>query len=134
MVSPSNNVLIFGGAGAVGRAAALAASKRGARVWLAMRDPSKTIPYLSTADEKTAGFQRIQADLLDPSSLKAAVTKSGVSIAFVYTIHSAKDSMKSAFEALKDAGITDVVLLSSYTVRPSARWRKTWTLFRASML
>lgn len=120
MSSSSNNVIVFGAGGAVGRAAAISAAENGAKVWLAMRDPSKTIPYLSAADKKSAGFERIKADLLDPSSLKAAVTKSRASTAFVYMMASAKDSMKSAFETLKDSGITDVVLLSSYTVTPSA--------------
>ncbi|KAF2689034.1 NAD(P)-binding protein [Lentithecium fluviatile CBS 122367] len=124
MSSPPNNVLVFGAAGAVGRAAAVSASKRGAKVWLAMRDTSKSIPALRETDEKEAGFVRIQADLTDPSSLKAAVSKSGATIAFVYTIHQRPDHMKSAFEVLRDSGITNIILLSSFSVRPSAEEAK----------
>lgn len=120
MSASANNVLVFGAAGGVGRAAATSASKRGAKVWLAMRDPQKTIPGLSKAEEEEAGFERIQADLSDPSSLKAAVAASKATTAFVYTIMTTADSMKTTFATLKESGITTVILLSSFSVRPSA--------------
>ena len=41
-----DNVIIFGPTGAVGTAAAREAGKRGAKVWLAMRDTNKKIPGL----------------------------------------------------------------------------------------
>ncbi|KAF2714955.1 NAD(P)-binding protein [Pleomassaria siparia CBS 279.74] len=110
------NVLVFGPTGDVGRAAAIAAAKHGAKVWLAMRDPSKTIKGLPESDD----FPRVQADLQDPASLQTAVKKSGATAAFVYVIHASTDSMKASFEALKDAGIKYVVLLSSYSVQGDA--------------
>ena len=120
-MSPTpDNVLVFGGAGAVGRNAAISASKHGAKVYLAMRDLQKPIPSLSKADEEKARFERVQADLSNPSSLKAAVATSKATIAFVYAITEAQDAMKSAFEALKEAGITTIILLSSFSVKPSA--------------
>lgn len=115
-MSNSNNVLIFGATGAVGSAAALSASSHGAKVWLAMRDTSKPIPSLpSTA--QSSNFQRLQADLLDPSSVTAAVKQSNAKAAFVYMIHSSSDSMLASFTALKEAGVEFVVFLSSYSVQ-----------------
>jgi uncharacterized protein YbjT (DUF2867 family) len=119
MSNSTNTVLVFGAAGGVGRAAAMSASKRGAKVWLAMRNTSKPIPGQSEADEKEAGFERVQADLKDLSSLKTAVEKSGATIAFVYCIPDSEDYMRSAFDTLKESGITDVVLLSSFLVSPT---------------
>lgn len=120
MSASSKSVLIFGAAGGVGRAAALATSRNGAKVWLAMRDTNKPIPGLTPALEEEAGFTRVQADLASPLSLTAVVAKSGATSAFVYTLHFSEDYMQSAFKALKDAGITYIVLLSSYGVQPSA--------------
>jgi uncharacterized protein YbjT (DUF2867 family) len=116
----SSPILIFGAAGGIGHFAALASAKQGAKVYLAMRDTKKPIPGLTTAEEENLGFTRVQADLLDPSSIKTAVTTSGATTAFVYTLFTAPDHMASTFAALKDAGITTLVLLSSYGVRPSA--------------
>jgi uncharacterized protein YbjT (DUF2867 family) len=126
MSTAPTNVLVFGGAGAVGRAAATSASQRGAKVWLAMRDPKKTIPGLSKSDEEKQGFERIKADLSDPTSLKSAVATSQAKIAFVYAIVTAEDAMKSAFETLRDSGITTIVILSSFTVHPSAEAAKNY--------
>lgn len=53
----------------------------------------------------------------EPSTLTTAVKKSGATAAFLYTIWDSPDSMKSAFEALKEAGIVYLVLLSSSAVR-----------------
>ena len=115
----TGSVIIFGATGAVGRAAALAASKNGAsKVWLATRDTNKTIPGL---DESSGNFTRIQADLTNPESLTSAVQQSGATFAFVYTIMESPDNMKAAFQALKAAGITYAVLLSSISVVGPAR-------------
>ncbi|CAI6305611.1 unnamed protein product [Periconia digitata] len=109
-------VLIFGPTGNVGCTAAITANSRGAKVWLAMRDPSKTIKDLDTDSD----YSRVQADLSNPSSLESAVKQSGAKAAFVYVVHDIEDHMKASFTALKDAGITYIVLLSSYGVRGPA--------------
>lgn len=114
MASKNNNVLIFGPTGAVGGAAALEAAARGATLWLAMRNPSKSIPGLSSS---TSSYHRIQADLSNPDTLSAAVEESGAKSAFVYAIFDSSDGMLASFTALKDAGIEYVVLLSSYSVQ-----------------
>ncbi|KAF2268166.1 NAD(P)-binding protein [Lojkania enalia] len=119
-MADQKNVLVFGPTGQVGSAAALEAGKRGAKVWLAMRDPSKTIKGISKADEVKYGFERIKADLSDPSSLTEAVALSGAKTAFVYVLHDAQDAMKASFQALEAAGITYIALLSSYSVRGAA--------------
>jgi uncharacterized protein YbjT (DUF2867 family) len=116
MASP--NVLVFGPTGGIGRVAALEAHKRGAHVWLAMRDTSKAIPGIEEGKE---GFTRIQADLTKPETLDDAVKKSGATSAFVYTVFETDDRMKASFEALKSAGITYVIIISSYTVLGSAK-------------
>ncbi|KAF2202015.1 NAD(P)-binding protein [Delitschia confertaspora ATCC 74209] len=120
---PKSNekVIIFGPTGAVGRAAAFAASNAGAKVYLAMRDPSKAIPGLNQNDEQTAGLTRLRADLTDPTSLKQAIAESGATRAYVYTIFNSIDSMRSSFDALKEAGVKFVVLLSSHSVKGYAR-------------
>ncbi|KAH7138825.1 hypothetical protein B0J11DRAFT_501020 [Dendryphion nanum] len=117
MSNSPTNVLIFGPSGQVARFAALESSTRGAKVWLAMRDTSKKIDGLSD----DAKFSRVQADLLNPDSIKDAVAKSGAKIAFVYVIWQSKDYMRTSFKALKEAGITYAVLLSSYGVQGSPR-------------
>jgi uncharacterized protein YbjT (DUF2867 family) len=116
----SSPILIFGAAGGIGHFAALASAKKGAKVYLAMRDTKKPIPGLPTTEGENLGFKRVQADLLDPASIKSAVTTSGAKTAFVYTLMTAQDHMASTFAALKESGITMLVLLSSYGVRPSA--------------
>lgn len=118
MSSRSTNVLVFGATGGVGSAAAIQAHKQGAHVWLAMRDTSKTIRGLDADSER---YTRVQADLSAPDSLKSAVEQSGATTAFVYVIHTSSDHMRSAFEALKAAGLKYVVLLSTYTITGSAR-------------
>lgn len=136
------NVLVFGASGAVGSAAAIEARKRGAKVWLALRDINKTVQSLEV-EEKKGGYERVQADrkcsrvsrdlcihlvpeltygplVSDPATVAAAVKNSGATAAFVYTLWGSPDSMKSTFEALKEAGITYLVLLSSYSVKVPA--------------
>lgn len=117
MAESKKNVIVFGPTGGVGRVAAIEAHKRGANVWLAMRDTSKVIEGL---EEGNGGFSRIQADLSQPSSLKAAVEKSGATAAFVYTMQESEDHMKASFESLKAAGITYIVIISSFSVQGAA--------------
>ncbi|KAF1936422.1 NAD(P)-binding protein [Clathrospora elynae] len=109
----SNNVLVFGPTGAVGCAAAIEAHRRGASVWLAMRDPKKEIKGLKEEGEL---YNRVPADLSKPDTLKHAVQQSSATSAFVYTIFDSADNMRSSFAALKEAGITHIVLLSSASV------------------
>jgi uncharacterized protein YbjT (DUF2867 family) len=118
--SNTNNVLVFGPTGGVARAAALEAGRRGAKVWLAMRDTSKAIHDLSPEEETKLGFKRVQADLSEPSTIKQAVETSGANAAFVYMIFGV-ESMRPAFEALKDAGVSYIVLLSSQSVQGNIR-------------
>lgn len=117
MAASIKNVLVFGPTGGIGHIAAIEAHKRGAKVWLAMRDTSKTIQGLEEGKE---GFSRVQADLSQPASLKNAVQQSGATAAFVYTIHDSEDNMKASFEALIAAGITYIVIISSYSVKGPA--------------
>jgi uncharacterized protein YbjT (DUF2867 family) len=117
MTGTNKNVLVFGPTGGIGRIAALEAHKRGAHVWLAMRDTSKTIPGIAEGAE---GFTRVSADLSKPETLEDAVKKAGASSAFVYTMFESPDRMKASFEALKSAGITYIVIISSYSVQGSA--------------
>jgi NAD(P)-dependent dehydrogenase (short-subunit alcohol dehydrogenase family) len=70
-------VIVFGPTGAVGRAVAIEASKRGAKVWLAMRTTDKAINGINREDEERGAFQRVQADLFDPESVVKAVKESG---------------------------------------------------------
>ncbi|KAF2734047.1 NAD(P)-binding protein [Polyplosphaeria fusca] len=116
----STNVLVFGATGAVGSATAIEAHNRGAHVHLALRDTSKPLHKLSASDEKAGNYTRIAADLSDASSVTAAVKQSSATAAFVYTMHMAPDAMASTFAALKDAGVTYVVLLSSFSVAEPA--------------
>ena len=81
-----------------------------------MRDTSKVIPGLRKEDEESGRYHRIQADLTKEDTLRAAVENSGATRAFVYHAGRSSDHMKSCFAALKTAGITFVVFLSSYSV------------------
>jgi uncharacterized protein YbjT (DUF2867 family) len=71
------NTIIFGATGDVGSAVARTAHERGAKVFPATRSLSKPIPRLTSAQEQAGGFERVQADLLDADSVRAAVTKTG---------------------------------------------------------
>lgn len=105
------SVIIFGATGGVGSAAALKAYQEGAKVTLAMRDPSKKIPSLSgiSAD-------RVQADLTRPETIQSAVRRSGAQSSFIYAVPGAPDDMRPTIVALKEAGVEFVVLLSSFSV------------------
>jgi uncharacterized protein YbjT (DUF2867 family) len=118
MAFSNQPVLVFGPTGAVGCSAAVEARRRGAHVYLAMRDTSKSIRGLGDESE---GYTRIQADLADPDSLTNAVKQSGAESAFVYTLHGSPDYMVASFKALASAGIIYVVLLSSVSVKGLAR-------------
>jgi uncharacterized protein YbjT (DUF2867 family) len=115
-MSPQDPVLAFGPTGACGSAAAIEAHRRGAKVYLAMRDPKKELKGIQEkGNEET--YIRVQADLSKPETLKQAVEKSGAKTAFVYCVFESQDSMRSSFDALKEAGVTYVVLLSSFKVQ-----------------
>jgi uncharacterized protein YbjT (DUF2867 family) len=116
MSSNNKHVLVFGPTGGVGCAAATEAHRRGAHVWLAMRDTNKLISGL----KEDSNYTRVQADLSKPDTLKHAVDQSGATSAFVYCLLESPDNMRSAFSALKDAGITYIVLLSSFSVQGSS--------------
>jgi len=113
----SHKVIVFGPTGAVGSAAARTAGELGAKVFLAMRDTGKSIPGLSAEQEKQGGFERVQADLTKPDTVRDAVHKSGAKYAFIYLAHGSSDHMKATIEALKAAGIELPVFLSSFTSR-----------------
>lgn len=110
------SVIVFGPTGQVGSVAARTAAEHGARVWLAMRDTSKSIPGLTKDTEDTGGFNRIQADLQEPETVSQAIKTSGAKRAFIYLVHGASDHLKGAITAMKAAGIESVVFLSSFTI------------------
>jgi NAD(P)-dependent dehydrogenase (short-subunit alcohol dehydrogenase family) len=125
IMDPSNQpILVFGPTGAVGNAAAIESHKRGAHVYLAMRNTTKEIKHLSASDLSSPRYTKIQADLNQPATLKQSVHESGATTAFIYTILSCKDNMRATFSALKDSGIEHVVLLSSYAVKGPAEDEK----------
>ncbi|KAF5556445.1 hypothetical protein FPHYL_7946 [Fusarium phyllophilum] len=112
----SVKAIIFGATGAVGRAAALEAQYHGAQVTLAMRNTKKLIPGFTPDLEKKLGFTRVQADLSDPKSIERAVSESGATAAFSYILFEAEDGLLETYNAMKRAGITHVVLLSSFSL------------------
>ncbi|KAK3367996.1 hypothetical protein B0H63DRAFT_490125 [Podospora didyma] len=114
-------ILIFGPTGNVGSWVARTAQAQGAKVYFAMRDTTKTIPSISPEEEKKGGYERVQADLSQPETLHKAVKSTGATRAFIYLIHSSTDGMRSAITALKEAGITFIVFLSSYAVQEEKR-------------
>ena len=121
-----SNVIVFGAAGAVASAAAIQAKTRGANVWLSVRQAELELLDQIHLLEESNGYHRVVADLTDPPSVTAAVKKSGASAAFLYTVFASQKSMKPTFEALQAAGITYVVLLSSYAVKdPLSSMEKT---------
>lgn len=117
------NVIVFGPTGAVGGAAAPEASKRGAKVWLAMRDTNKAISGITSEQERDGNFVRVKADLTDPETVKQVVQSSGAKAAYVYIVL-APGGIKGALIAMKEAGIEYVVLLSSFTVKKDADIRE----------
>ncbi|KAJ2980068.1 hypothetical protein NQ176_g2862 [Zarea fungicola] len=90
-------VIVFGPTGSVGSVVAATAGGLGAKV--------------------DAGFQRLQADLADAASVKAAVRTTGATRAFVYLNWDSSDHMRATFTALKACGIEFVVFLSSFTIQ-----------------
>lgn len=114
-------VIVFGPTGSVASIAATTAHENGAKVVLAMRDPKKTIPGLSQEQERDGGYERVQADLHNPDSVAAAVKTTGATRAFIYLAFGSPDHMKSTLQALKSAGITFVVFLSSFTIAGEPR-------------
>lgn len=114
-----DNVIVFGPTGTVGGITALEAGKRGAKVWLAMRDPSKTIGEIPSDVENTGKFTRVQADLTDPASVNKIARESGAKAAYIYLVHGA--DIRPSLQALRDAGVEYVVFLSSVTVMGDIR-------------
>lgn len=112
-----DNVIIFGPTGDVGGAAALEASKRNATVWLAMRQITKPIAIIPPDLEHSSKFRRVEADLTNPESVKAAIKQSNARAAFVYLMFG-MPSMESTFLAMKDAGIEHIVFLSTFSIHP----------------
>jgi uncharacterized protein YbjT (DUF2867 family) len=114
---PSRKVIVFGPTGAVGSAAARTAHELGANVVLAMRDTNKPIPGLDAEAVQQGNFEKVQADLTKPDTVRDAVSKTGAKYAFIYLAHGSPDHMKATIEALKVAGIDLVVFLSSFTIQ-----------------
>ncbi|TLD09812.1 hypothetical protein PspLS_11609 [Pyricularia sp. CBS 133598] len=102
--------IVFGPTGNIGSVAAETAHKLGAEVSLAMRDTSKPILGLNAA----GNLQRVQADLTDSASVRAAVDKTGAKHAFIYLAHGGEPGMRSTVEALKAGGVEFVVFVSSF--------------------
>ncbi|KAJ7056702.1 hypothetical protein C8F01DRAFT_1211361 [Mycena amicta] len=112
-----DNIIVFGPTGTVGGLVALEAHKRGAKVWLAMRNTSKTIPEIPSDIEKSGNFVRVQADLSDPLSVGSAIKESGAKAAYLYLVHGSPDFSRASLQAMRDAGVEYIVLLSGYTVQ-----------------
>lgn len=111
-----DKVIVFGPTGNIGSVVAQTASKKGAVVFLAMRDLKKRIPGLTKESEQSGNYQRVQADLNNADSIRSAVEESGAKAAFLYLAHGSPDNMLTTFQALKDGGIKNVVFLSSFSV------------------
>ncbi|KAJ5125653.1 hypothetical protein N7448_004971 [Penicillium atrosanguineum] len=105
-------VIVFGATGSVGSAAALKAFQEGAKVTLAMRDPSKPIPRLDGIS-----VEKVQADLTQPDTVFNAARQSDAKTAFIYAVWGTTDGMRSTLEALKKGGVESVVFLSSFAVK-----------------
>ena len=52
-------VIVFGPTGNIASVAARTAQQHGAKVWLAMRDPSKAIPGLTAEAEQAGNYSRV---------------------------------------------------------------------------
>lgn len=109
------NTMIFGPTGGVASYALQYAASKGAQVTLAMRDPSKSIPNLTSSQESNGSFKRVKADLTDAESVKEAAK--GAHSAFIYLVPGPHGTPRSSIQALKDAGVKHVVFLSSYSVQ-----------------
>jgi len=114
--------IIFGATGRVGSAVARVALQSGTKIVLALRDPRKPVPGLSSDQERDAGVVRVQADLSDPASVAKAVRETGATRAFIYTLlGQSQDFMRATVTALKGAGIEFVVILGSGGVQGDIR-------------
>ena len=114
-------VIVFGPTGNVGSIAARVAQQHGAKVFLAMRNLEKSIPGLSASEEAKGGFERVEADLLQPKSVLAAVKQTKATTAFMYLAWAATDHMRATLQASKEGGITFIVFLSSFTIKGDLR-------------
>ncbi|KAL5002503.1 hypothetical protein BDV10DRAFT_102914 [Aspergillus recurvatus] len=115
-------VIVFGATGDVGSAAARTAHSYGAKVFLALRDISKPVPGLTATEERSAGYERVQADLIQSDSVRTAVSKTGATHAFIYAaLGDSSDYLFSTAEALRAGGVELVVLLSSFAVQDDIR-------------
>lgn len=117
----TTKIIVFGASGRVGSATARAVQQNGAKTFLALRNLQKPILGLSGEEEQEAGFERVEADLTDPESVQAAVTRTGAKRAFLYAVRGSPDHMRSTITALKSAGIEFVVFLSSFAIRGDTR-------------
>lgn len=117
-----DNVIVFGPTGTIGGITALEASKRGAKVWLAMRDPSKSIEEIPSDIEKSGDFTRVQADLTDPTSVTKAAQESGAKAAYIYLVHGA--DLRPSLQELRDADVEYIVFLSSFSLESSGELRQ----------
>lgn len=109
-----DDVLVFGPTGTVGGITALEARNRGAKVWLAMRDPTKTIAEIPADVERSGNFARLQADLTNPASVAKAVQASGAKAAYIYLVYGA--DIKPSLQALREGGVEYVVFLSTLEI------------------
>ncbi|CAH0054624.1 unnamed protein product [Clonostachys solani] len=114
-------IIVFGATGHVGSAAAIQAQQLGAKVILSVRDLQKPIHSLNLDEEKSRGFERVQADLAQPETVESAVRSTGAKHAFIYLVRTKEGYLRPTIEALKLAGIEFVVFLSSYTVQGDIR-------------
>jgi uncharacterized protein YbjT (DUF2867 family) len=112
----SLRVIVFGPTGNVASIVARTAQNRGAKVFLAMRDLHKEVPGLSPNLETEGSFERVQADLTQPSSVHSAISQTKATSAFMYVAHRSTDHMRATLEASKAAGVKFVVFLSSFTI------------------
>lgn len=66
--------------------------------------------------------ERVQADLTQPETVLAAVTKTGATHAFIYTtLGGSTDHMRSIIEVLKTGGVESVIVLSSSSIQGDIR-------------
>ncbi|KAK4208529.1 hypothetical protein QBC37DRAFT_431793 [Rhypophila decipiens] len=121
----SPKVIVFGPTGGVGLPTAITAAENDAKVYLAMRDPSKPLVHsgttttLTESQETSLGFERVKADFSDPSSVESAVRTTGAKRAFIYLLQptpQANAYTKESIKALKSAGVEFVVFLSSASI------------------
>ncbi|KAJ5290910.1 hypothetical protein N7478_000161 [Penicillium angulare] len=115
-MSSPRKVIVFGATGAIGSVTALQAHQEGAQVSIAVRDTTKPIPILDGLP-----IEKVQADLTKPETLTAAVRQTGTTAAYIYAVFDQPDRMVGSLTALKEAGITFIVFLSSYTVHKDPR-------------